>query len=416
MDGEEEKENRRSDGNVTDAEDIVCAPSIPCMILSPSSSPTSGGGGDGNGGNRTPQHRPGTHHQHHIQQLQQQQQQLQHHQQLQQQQQQNLHRSHNQLPLQPPTNGIVQHSGKPVPSATVYEGIDRNGGKFSVSSLLHASGGRLPDGVKQEPANNGESPHHAMHQLPAAHRRFNAIHKSLLSSAAVAPMPPGVQPRGLGELLNPAAVLPYFAPDMTLRLTPNSVQDGGGGGMPPAHHQFYLKQGPSKCESCNIVFCKYENFLAHKKHYCASRPTPDSGEGDVDKTSPVGSPGSKPLTVSSPQSSKDSVSPTPVLKPPMIQFICSTCGVKFSSFDNLTTHQTFYCPNRTAVALQEPSADNKGAPAPSKCPKCKVSVSNSGFTFAIGYGEGGQTGNCVPSPSNFPKSLRRADISLPLLQ
>ncbi|KAL5238046.1 hypothetical protein ACI65C_005456 [Semiaphis heraclei] len=374
MDGEEEKENRRSDGNVTDAEDIVCAPSIPCMILSPSSSPTSGGGGDGNGGNRTPQHRPGTHHQHHIQQLQQQQQQLQHHQQLQQQQQQNLHRSHNQLPLQPPTNGIVQHSGKPVPSATVYEGIDRNGGKFSVSSLLHASGGRLPDGVKQEPANNGESPHHAMHQLPAAHRRFNAIHKSLLSSAAVAPMPPGVQPRGLGELLNPAAVLPYFAPDMTLRLTPNSVQDGGGGGMPPAHHQFYLKQGPSKCESCNIVFCKYENFLAHKKHYCASRPTPDSGEGDVDKTSPVGSPGSKPLTVSSPQSSKDSVSPTPVLKPPMIQFICSTCGVKFSSFDNLTTHQTFYCPNRTAVALQEPSADNKGAPAPSKCPKCKMPV------------------------------------------
>jgi len=297
------------------------------------------------------------------------------------------------MPLKPPTNGMVQqHSGKPV-----YEGIDRNGGKFSVSSLLHASGGRLQDGVKQEPANNGESPHHVMHHLPAAHHRFSAIHKSLLSSAAVAPMPPGIQPRGLGELLSPASVLPYFAPDMTLRLNPNSsAQDGGGGGgMPPAHHQFYLKQGPSKCESCNIVFCKYENFLAHKKHYCASRPPPDGGDGDADKTSPEGSPGPKPLTVSSPQSSKDSVSPTPVLKPPMIQFICSTCGVKFSSFDNLTTHQTFYCPNRTAVALQEPAADNKAAPppTPSKCPKCKVSVSSSGYFVCdrrLGGGGGGQ--------------------------
>jgi len=345
-------------------------------MISPTFSPTSGGSGDSNGGNRTPQHRPSSHHYHHNQQMQQQQQ-IQHHQQLQQQQQQHHNRSHNQLPLQPPTNGMVQHGGKPVPSPAVYDFVDRNGGKFSVSSLLHASGGRLQDGVKQEPVNNGEPPHHVqMHHLPAAHHRFSAMHKSLL-----APMPPGVQPRGLSELLSPAAVLPYFAPDMTLRLNPNSVQDGGGGGMPPAHHQFYLKQGPSKCESCNIVFCKYENFLAHKKHYCASRPPPDGGDGDVDKTSPEGSPGPKPLTVSSPQSSKDSVSPTPLLKPPMIQFICSTCGVKFSSYDNLTTHQTFYCPNRTAV--QEPAADNKAAPPPSKCPKCKVSVSRSGHFFGI---------------------------------
>lgn len=363
-DGEEEKENRRSDGNVTDAEDIVCAPSIPCMILSPSSSPTSGGGGDSGGGNKTPQHRSGMQHLHHNQQLQQ------HHhqqQQLQQQQQQQQHHHRNHIP-QPPTNGVVQHSGKLIP---MYDGTDRNGGKFSVSNLLHVSG------VKQEPAsNNGEPPHPAMHHMPTAapHHRFSAMHKSLLSSAVVAPMPPGVQPRGLGELLNPAAVLPYFTPDMTLRLAANSGQDGAGG-MPPAHHQFYLKQGPSKCESCNIVFCKYENFLAHKKHYCASRPPPDGGDGEADKTSPEGSPGPKPLTVSSPQSSKDSVSPTPVLKPPMIQFICSTCGVKFSSFDNLTTHQTFYCPNRTAGALQE-SVDNKAASLalPSKCPKCKMTI------------------------------------------
>ncbi|XP_025203430.1 zinc finger protein ush-like isoform X2 [Melanaphis sacchari] len=362
-DGEEEKENRRSDGNVTDAEDIVCAPSIPCMILSPSSSPTSGGG-DG-GGSKTPQHRLGVNH-HHNQQLQQQQQQ---------QQQQHHHlRNHNPLPLQPPTNGMVQHCGKSVPVTAVYDGTDRNGGKFSVSSLLHAPSGRMQDGVKQEPTNNGEPPHHAaLHHMPAAHQRFSVMHKSILSSAVVAPMPPGVQSRGLGELLNPAPMLPYFTPDMTLRLTSNSTQDGGG--MPPAHHQFYLKQGPSKCESCNIVFCKYENFLAHKKHYCASRPPPDGGDGDADKTSPEGSPGPKPLTVSSPQSSKDSASPTPVLKPPMIQFICSTCGVKFSSFDNLTTHQTFYCPNRTAVALQEP-VENKAAPLalPLKCPKCKMNI------------------------------------------
>lgn len=360
-DGEEEKENRRcSDGNITDAEDIVCAPSIPYMILSPSSSPPTR--------NKTPQ----PHHQHHHQ--------------------------------RPP--GSVQPAGLcngavPLQKPQTPPEAERNG-KFSVSSLLH---------VKQEPV---PSPVAVMSRYSGHHHLAAAMqHKPHGRGASLQPPTTAVVSRG--DMLGPAAALPYFTPEMTLRLAAAAAAAAAASsnstvatadGLAPTH-QFYLKQGPSKCESCNIVFCKYENFLAHKKHYCASRPPQplppqqqhqqhqhqnqhqqqqQHGDADdaVDKTSPEGSPGPKPLTVSSPLSSKDSVSPTPVqLKPPMIQFICSTCGVKFSSFDNLTTHQSYYCPNRatTAVAVggqQDPATLHhlqqlQDKSLLSKCPKCKVS-------------------------------------------
>ncbi|VVC45221.1 Hypothetical protein CINCED_3A005310 [Cinara cedri] len=303
-DGEEEKENRLSDGNITDAEDIVCAPSIPCMILSPSSSPPSG--------NKTPQQRS---------------------------------------VVQPPINGIIQ---KPQ-TLEVFDGPERNG-KFSVSSLLHMT--NKLENMKQESVGEVQPP-------PAVVQRYNMQmhHKSRNVVVPTGPvLPSGIMQRN--DLLNQGG-LPYFTSEMTLRLATNPVPDSI-----PTTHQFFLKQGPSKCESCNIVFCKYENFLAHKKHYCASRP-PQNDVDDADKTSPEGSPGPKPLTVTSPQSSKDSVSPTPTLKPPMIQFICSTCGVKFSSFDNLTTHQSFYCPNRMTGTQDQADKSLLHLKA---CPKCKMSV------------------------------------------
>lgn len=302
-DGEEEKENRRSDGNITDAEDIVCAPSIdPCMILSPSSSPPSG--------NKTPQLRTGVQ----------------------------------------PINGVIQKSRTP----EMFDNSERNG-NFSVSSLLHMT--NKLENLKQESTCNDAQPS-AMVQP-----RYNPIQKPRNIIVPTSTVLPSVVQRG--DLLNPV-VLPYFTSEMSLRLATNPVQAEG---LPGSTHQFFLKQGPSKCESCNIVFCKYENFLAHKKHYCASRP-PQNDIDYVEKNSLEGSPGPKPLMVSSPQSSKDSVSPTPMLKPPMIQFICSTCGVKFSSFDNLTTHQSYYCPNR--ITSQDTAAVNKSLPK--ICPKCKVST------------------------------------------
>lgn len=309
MDGEEEKENRLSDGNITDAEDIICAPSIPCMILSPSSSPPSS--------HKPPQQRS---------------------------------------VVQPPINGIIQKPQTP----EIFDGTERNG-KFTVSNLLHMN--NKLENMKQESVGEVQPPPPPPPSAVIQRYNLQMHHKSRNVIVPTGPvMPPGIIQRN--DLLNPA-VLPYFTSEMTLRLAANPMPEG----INPTH-QFFLKQGPSKCESCNIVFCKYENFLAHKKHYCASRP-PQNDVDDAEKTSPEGSPGPKPMMVSSPQSSKDSISPTPILKPPMIQFICSTCGVKFSSFDNLTTHQSFYCPNRTTGPQDQ---SDKPTVHLKICPKCKVST------------------------------------------
>lgn len=337
-DGEEEKENRRSDGNITDAEDIVCAPSIPCMIMSPSSSPPSAG-------NKTPQQRVAG-------------------------------------GGAQPINGVIQKFDLSPETST-----DHKNGKFSMSNLLHVSN-RLENMKREAPSPASDVPVQVVQPQPAVLvHRYNPIHKSrnvVGPPSAPGALPPAVQ-RSNVDLLTPTTVLPYFTTsDMTLRLTPNPTADA----LVPAH-QFYLKQGPSKCESCNIVFCKYENFLAHKKHYCASRPTPPpplqppNDADDAEKSSPEGSPGSRPLMIASPQSSKDSVSPTPLLKPPMIQFICSTCGVKFSSFDNLTTHQSFYCPNRMTASQDTPMVPVVTDKLLSKCPKCKVSSVHYCLLFAV---------------------------------
>jgi len=264
----------------------------------------------------------------------------------------------------------------PVEMQFDYSGPERNN-KFSVSNLLHVSG-KL-ENLKQEPPMTNEI-------LPAVAaaalqvRRYNPVHKSRIAIVPnTGPNATVMPPVQRGDLINPAVLPPYFTTEMPLRLAPSSAAEGGGGASLPLTHQFYLKQGPSKCESCNIVFCKYENFLAHKKHYCASRPPlqqQNVDADDVDKISPEGSPGSgKPLTVCSPQSSKDSVSPTPMqLKPPMIQFICSMCGVKFSSFDNLTTHQSFYCPNRLTGGGNGGQDLSVEKSLSKFCPKCKVSI------------------------------------------
>lgn len=90
---------------------------------------------------------------------------------------------------------------------------------------------------------------------------------------------------------------------------------------------------PRRCKECNIVFCRHENFVAHKKHYCQARETTVSNSPP-----PPGTP-----------------------SPPLVQLICAACGIKFASIDNLVAHQAFYCPKRP-----EPQEHH------TRCSKCKV--------------------------------------------
>lgn len=82
------------------------------------------------------------------------------------------------------------------------------------------------------------------------------------------------------------------------------------------------------------MFCRHENFVAHKKHYCQARETTVSNSPP-----PPGTP-----------------------SPPLVQLICAACGIKFASMDNLVAHQAFYCPKR-------PESQEHHA----RCSKCKVS-------------------------------------------
>jgi zinc finger protein ZFPM1 len=164
---------------------------------------------------------------------------------------------------------------------------------------------------------------------------------------------------------------------------------------PPPPPQVLVKQGVSKCRECNIVFCKHENYMAHKKHYCSAR-LESGGDDGGGVPSPQGgvpsSPSGNTSSCSSPPHSKDHGRPTspPVgnssaqqqqsqagQKPPtLFQFICAACGIKFTSYDNLTAHQAYYCPKRTelmAKTAAETVSDKPPLSVSRKCMKCKVS-------------------------------------------
>lgn len=104
--------------------------------------------------------------------------------------------------------------------------------------------------------------------------------------------------------------------------------------------QIFVKQGVSKCKECNIVFCKYENYLAHKKHYCSARNLDEAADG---KTKP--SPPTSPLA----NNIAGNAQGTPLAYQ---QLICAACGIKFTSLDNLSAHQMYYCPKRIEIPAQ----------------------------------------------------------------
>ncbi|XP_025270925.1 zinc finger protein ush isoform X1 [Camponotus floridanus] len=121
---------------------------------------------------------------------------------------------------------------------------------------------------------------------------------------------------------------------------------------PPPVPGVLVKQGVSsfdlyRCKECNIVFCRHENFVAHKKHYCQARETTVSNSPP-----PPGTP------------------PPPIC----VQLICAACGIKFASMDNLVAHQAYYCPKRP-----EPQEQH------TRCSKCKAIIEpGSNHTCASG--------------------------------
>jgi zinc finger protein ZFPM1 len=149
--------------------------------------------------------------------------------------------------------------------------------------------------------------------------------------------------------------------------------------------------------------------MAHKKHYCSARLEGGGDGGGV--PSPQGGVSSSPSVntsnCGSPPHSKDhgrSASPTigsssaqqqqsqAGQKPPTLrQFICAACGIKFTSYDNLTAHQAYYCPKRTELMAKtagEAVSDKTPISTPRKCVKCKVSSLHciiNGFCYSVHY-------------------------------
>lgn len=136
--------------------------------------------------------------------------------------------------------------------------------------------------------------------------------------------------------------------------------------------------------------------MAHKKHYCSARLEAGGDDGGS-VPSPQGGVPSSPLgntpNGGSPPHSKDrGRSDSPTIgsslssqqqqgqvgqKPPTLyQFICAACGIKFTSFDNLTAHQAYYCPKRSeliAKTAAEAVSEKNSISNSRKCIKCKVS-------------------------------------------
>ncbi len=168
---------------------------------------------------------------------------------------------------------------------------------------------------------------------------------------------------------------------------------GASNAFPPV--EVLVKQGKSRCNECNIVFYKHENYLVHKRLYCASRrmetasSSPEHTTDDMRSSSPEAI-DAKSQTHSvnihtSPARSAATSSPVPSSpnpQQPVFQFYCVACGIKFTSLDNLQAHQTYYCLKRNAITAANstehiPDASEFIIPNPEvvneyHCAKCKA--------------------------------------------
>lgn len=134
---------------------------------------------------------------------------------------------------------------------------------------------------------------------------------------------------------------PTAATAITATVAKKTPAIGGPATLPLVQPQIFVKQGVSKCKECNIVFCKYENYLAHKKHYCSARNIEENSDGK-----PKLSPPTSPLAAANATANASGT-----VHGAYQQLICAACGIKFTSLDNLHAHQTFYCPKRIGIEV-----------------------------------------------------------------
>ncbi|GFW61011.1 zinc finger protein ush [Trichonephila clavipes] len=152
-------------------------------------------------------------------------------------------------------------------------------------------------------------------------------------------------------------------------------------GMPPPK---LLKQGDNVCEECQIVFYKYDNYLAHKKHYCAFRRQQLSAiaaaaassqeqlsddnnsnhSGHNDSSTSYQSDDASKMVMRRVEHSAEPFRSV-IKKSSHSVYCCDACGVKFSTSDNLFAHQTYYCIKKADSAMSKAAAsrgDNADSP------------------------------------------------------
>lgn len=141
------------------------------------------------------------------------------------------------------------------------------------------------------------------------------------------------------NIANSAVPLSKTTPPLAAANVANKkLLSGSSSALPIVQPQIFVKQGVSKCKECNIVFCKYENYLAHKKHYCSARNLDENADGKT-----------KPSPPTSPLANNVGGNSAATAHPAYQQLICAACGIKFTSLDNLQAHQMYYCPKRIEI-------------------------------------------------------------------
>lgn len=220
----------------------------------------------------------------------------------------------------------------------------------SPRGILAASPNSLPPNLHH---------HHHHHQQSQHHQQQAALLRPLLSSADLTARlsDPSLSSHQALErhsvelairLASNVAVIPTTGPESIPLASPSVSKQtlininkklSGSGNNAHGQPQIFVKQGASKCMECNIVFCKYENYLAHKKHYCSAR--------NLDEKDAKPSPPPSPITPAS-----GTTGPGTGGQLAYQQLICAACGIKFTSLDNLNAHQKYYCPKRIEIPTQ----------------------------------------------------------------
>ncbi|OTF78316.1 Zinc finger ush-like protein, partial [Euroglyphus maynei] len=228
-------------------------------------------------------------------------------------------------------------------------------------------------------------------------------------------------------------------------VAPTSVQNPTNPTINSASPQVdvVVKQGNSRCEECNIVFYKHESYLVHKKLYCASRRTQDDQNNS--SANSIITTNNRPTSASSNSSSLSyapstkfssnlvvpsemagsslkvpslnpdetlslstspsmlssqeaaSVSPaaasllSPTKQPAVFQYFCAACGIKYTSYDNLYAHQTYYC-------LKRNNGSTAAAPSAAASAMAAVPVSPAAVVSPLPTSP-------VPSVSTTPRSM-----------